>query len=294
VKTTIELERASMRLRFSRGIQRAIEAGKKGYGSYYKEIGRQIKEKLAQEAKKMAKINIDDTWWVSPRRSALIRILGSEEMADGAAVKLWRLTQDYCKQGSKIPKECFDLLTCASALLACGLAVEMGDWIHVRGASSLDAEITAQAAVSSDSKDSKDSKVKIKIQSSPIRFEYPEEFSQLWEIYNRKGDKKESYEVFKKLNLSGDEIAQLTQAIQNYKLRQPEDQYRKDFQRYLKTDWREDLKERAQPLRLEFKTKQQLQHDANDAFFKKKMAELAQTEAPDDPKFADENSLWTF
>ena len=84
----------------------------------------------------MARINVEDSWWVSPRRKALIRILGEEERADGAALALWRAAQEEWKENKGLlSKRCFDLLPSASALLECDLAVLEGAWVYVRGAS---------------------------------------------------------------------------------------------------------------------------------------------------------------
>lgn len=84
----------------------------------------------------MARINIEDKWWIDVRRSALIRMLKDEERADGAAVRLWRVGLEYWKQGLEaVPKQCFDLLPCASELLACALAEVKGASVYVKGAS---------------------------------------------------------------------------------------------------------------------------------------------------------------
>lgn len=74
-----------------------------------------------------------------------------------------------------------------------------------------------------------------------IRAEYPPEFDEVWVLYGRKGDKRAAYGEFKNLNLQQGDIENLTKAIGNCHRRQTDPKYRKDFERYLKTDWREDL-----------------------------------------------------
>lgn len=81
----------------------------------------------------MARINVDDTWWVHPYRSNLIRLLdGNEEEADGAALRLWRFAQDH-PEG--LSKRAFEGLRLASKLLEAGVAEIKGDLIYVKGAS---------------------------------------------------------------------------------------------------------------------------------------------------------------
>ena len=70
------------------------------------------------------------------------------------------------------------------------------------------------------------------------KFEYPEDFNQLWEAY-KKGDKGKAFEIYQGMNLSEDEKDSLAKAIENYKKRKPEYQFRKDFENFLRTDWRE-------------------------------------------------------
>lgn len=52
----------------------------------------------------MARINIEEKWWTDPRREKLAFLLGSFLIADGLALKLWRLSQENWK-GSKKDKE---------------------------------------------------------------------------------------------------------------------------------------------------------------------------------------------
>ena len=74
-----------------------------------------------------------------------------------------------------------------------------------------------------------------------IRLDYPQEFDAAWLLYERKGDKKRAYLEYKKLNLTKEGGEQLVLAISNYKSSKPDPQFRKDFERFLPTDWREWL-----------------------------------------------------
>ena len=84
----------------------------------------------------MARVNIEECWWTDPRRSALASLVGGEEIADGAAIKVWRLGQEFWKHDRKlVPKQLFDLLRFASHLLQVGMVEVRGDEIYVRGSS---------------------------------------------------------------------------------------------------------------------------------------------------------------
>jgi hypothetical protein len=84
----------------------------------------------------MARINIEECWWSDPRRSLLIRLLGDEEKADGTAVKMWRLAQEFWKRDRQcVPKYIFETLQFASELLRSALAEERDGSIYVRGSS---------------------------------------------------------------------------------------------------------------------------------------------------------------
>lgn len=86
----------------------------------------------------MARINIEECWWTDPRRSKLIKILGTEEMADAVAIKAWRLAQEHWKHNRRrVPFHIFQVLEKADALLESGLAVkeEDGSFVYVRGSS---------------------------------------------------------------------------------------------------------------------------------------------------------------
>lgn len=226
----------------------------------------------------MPRINIQDSWWIDPRRSALIKKLGSEEMADGAAVRLWRLGQEYWKHNHQaIPKHCFDLLGCALQLLECGLCYLEEGGIYVRGscqnfewldgkreAASKGGKISAtrprdsrgrlqavskqspsesnRVQRSSSSSSSSSNTQKIKNNIVGIRSIYSKEFNELWEMYGRRGDKKESFREYNHLGLQASELENLKTAIGNYVSENKDIQFRKHFQRFLKTDWRETLK----------------------------------------------------
>jgi DNA-binding transcriptional regulator YhcF (GntR family) len=71
-----------------------------------------------------------------------------------------------------------------------------------------------------------------------IRVQYPTDFEDFWKLYGMKGDKKVSFEEYKNLKLTEEESNKLPVAIRNYQIQNPERKFRKDFQRFLKMDWR--------------------------------------------------------
>ena len=84
----------------------------------------------------MARINIEECWWTDPRRSALCRLIGDEELADGLMGKAWRLAQEFWKRDRKlVPKALFETLREASRILEVGLAEIRGDSVYIRGSS---------------------------------------------------------------------------------------------------------------------------------------------------------------
>jgi len=84
----------------------------------------------------MARLTIEDCWWTDPRRERLGALLNSVESADAAAIRMWRLAQEFWGRGRKpVPKEIFDTLQAAPKLIEAGLArVEEGG-VYVKGSS---------------------------------------------------------------------------------------------------------------------------------------------------------------
>lgn len=84
----------------------------------------------------MARVNIEECWWSDLRRSALIRLVGSEDAADIAAVRMWRAAQEFWKHDRKLmPLGMFELLPAHKELLQVGLAVVRESFVYVRGSS---------------------------------------------------------------------------------------------------------------------------------------------------------------
>lgn len=84
----------------------------------------------------MARINIEEQWWTDPRREALTKLIGDELMADGAAIRLWRLAQEYWKRNAEpIPNYVFEYVRFSSELVRAGLALVRGSSVYVRGSS---------------------------------------------------------------------------------------------------------------------------------------------------------------
>ena len=103
---------------------------------------------------------------------------------------------------------------------------------------------------------------------------YSPEFDQLWILYNRKGDKKKAYLEFRKQNLNEGETQELTIAIKNYFVEKPDPQFRKDFENFLKMDWRDKLT-LVEIKPYVPKTKQQLLHEKIDAYGKDYLERMA-------------------
>ena len=82
----------------------------------------------------MARISTEEKWWTDPRRSALAKLLGSEALADGALLKLWRISQDFWKQFQRgIPEPIFILMECSKEICSVGLAISDGEFVYVCG-----------------------------------------------------------------------------------------------------------------------------------------------------------------
>lgn len=84
----------------------------------------------------VARINIEDCWWTDPRRSKLTKLLGDENRADGVAVRMWRLAQEFWKDGKKlVPIHIFETLENYNELIQSGLASVEAASVYVRGSS---------------------------------------------------------------------------------------------------------------------------------------------------------------
>lgn len=81
----------------------------------------------------MARINIEDAWLVDPRRAALAEAVGGDfDIADGAAVRFWRLAQNYTD--GVIPVETFEIAKRWREFEAARLATRTDDGVYIRGA----------------------------------------------------------------------------------------------------------------------------------------------------------------
>lgn len=84
----------------------------------------------------MARMNIEECWWTDPRRSLLIKNTGSEELADGAIIKAWRLAQEFWKnQKGLVPIDLFETLPHFKEIISAKLADVRGAFVYVRGSS---------------------------------------------------------------------------------------------------------------------------------------------------------------
>ncbi len=93
----------------------------------------------------MARINIEDCWWTDPRRERLTDLIGGALLADGAAIRMWRLAQEFWRHGrGLVPAHIFASLPHSTELVTSGLArsdkanvyvcgsSQYLDWIHDR------------------------------------------------------------------------------------------------------------------------------------------------------------------
>lgn len=83
----------------------------------------------------MARLNIEQCWWSDPRRERLADKVGGLELADAAAIRLWRLAQEFWQNGQLVPEQIFSTLKHSDVFLACQLAEARDGGIYVRGSS---------------------------------------------------------------------------------------------------------------------------------------------------------------
>lgn len=84
----------------------------------------------------MARINIEECWWTDPRREKLGKLVGGTEIADGLAIRMWRVAQEFWKAENKlIPLQIFKTLESSAFLIESGLAELRGESVYVRGSS---------------------------------------------------------------------------------------------------------------------------------------------------------------
>lgn len=82
----------------------------------------------------MARINIDEEFWSDRRRPKLILKLGSEFMADGVMLTVWKLAELYwCPGKSPIPIKAWDEAGIPDSVIEVGFAERRTDGIYVRG-----------------------------------------------------------------------------------------------------------------------------------------------------------------
>ena len=72
----------------------------------------------------MARINIEDCWWIDPRRSLLAKKIGSEELADGAFIRACKLAEDFrIENRGLVPIEIFKTIPYHKEIIDAKLAV---------------------------------------------------------------------------------------------------------------------------------------------------------------------------
>jgi hypothetical protein len=87
----------------------------------------------------MARINIEEKWWSDPRRKQLIKLVGSEELADGICINFWRLAQSYVQDDRKavIPDKVFQALSSKTYLTEANLTEKHQNGFYVVGSEEL-------------------------------------------------------------------------------------------------------------------------------------------------------------
>lgn len=218
----------------------------------------------------VARLNIEDCWWTDPRRTALAEALGNEPLADGTAIRAWRLAQEFWKHGrGLVPKAMFDMLKSGSNLVQVGLAEIRGDGVYIRGSSAyldwiaerreaarLGGKKSAEARATKPQANANQNQPNLK-QTQPsysssfsgskkksntaltgVRAEYSKAFEEVWEIFGRTGKKLDAFRAFEDLNLSAVEFLDLLKAIPPYladcKAHDRRSQYLATF---LRDDW---------------------------------------------------------
>ena len=81
----------------------------------------------------MPRLNVDDIWFDDPRRMKLGLKLNSFALADGVAINMWRLAQNYFRSGLLIPHDIFDDAEFSKEFLDVNLAVRCRLGVHVKG-----------------------------------------------------------------------------------------------------------------------------------------------------------------
>lgn len=79
----------------------------------------------------MARINVEDDWFLDPRRDALLLRVGLA--VDTVALSAWRLAQGYYKKKKLVPVERFEALKHWQDFEAVGLAVKTDDGVYIKG-----------------------------------------------------------------------------------------------------------------------------------------------------------------
>ena len=232
----------------------------------------------------MPRINIEEEWFMDPRRDLLIEQLGC--LTDSIAIKMWRLSQNFHREGQLVPVALFERVPHWQEFEGAGLAERRETGVYIKGSAkhfqwlldgieqrreagkksaevrkekygsaiphgALNAErapnehrTTPNGAEPSSSSSS--SKTKNKNRRIGIRQSYSPEFEILWEQYKKIGGKAQAYETFLELKLSEAEIEDLKKAIPAYLADcKLRDRSEKHFSTFLREDWRPWLEKRS-------------------------------------------------
>jgi hypothetical protein len=82
----------------------------------------------------LARINIEDKWWIDLRRNELAKRVGGAHVADGVMIAAWRVSQEFwANERREVPLKQFLFIPHAKTIIEVGLAEEKGDFVYVCG-----------------------------------------------------------------------------------------------------------------------------------------------------------------
>lgn len=81
----------------------------------------------------MAQLNVLDSWWADPRRTALGRALNNQELADGIMLNVWRCAQAFHQKQQGIPLGVWRAFPSHEVIAEIGLARVTETGVYVSG-----------------------------------------------------------------------------------------------------------------------------------------------------------------
>ena len=78
----------------------------------------------------MARLTVEQKWWIDPRRTFLMNLLSTPAHVDGLMIQVWRMAQEYWGQGQLMPWRVFSKFPEAPRIIDADLA-ELRDGIQL-------------------------------------------------------------------------------------------------------------------------------------------------------------------